>query len=153
MHTIRVQPDPFDPGQEIAAILNGQTQTGGLGCFIGTVRDTAAGRPIRAMTLEHYPAMTTRALATIRDHALARWPLQATTIIHRIGRLVPADPIVIVLATSAHRHAALEATTFLIDWLKTSAPFWKQEEFADGQTAWVAATAADTEAAARWHAT
>ena len=102
------------------------------------------------MTLEHYPGMTERALTRIADQAAARWPLQACTLIHRIGRLLPGDPIVLVLTASPHRQAALDAISFLIDWLKTAAPFWKQEHFADGTASWVAHNETDTQAAARW---
>jgi molybdopterin synthase catalytic subunit len=103
------------------------------------------------MTLEHYPGMTERALASIAEDAQRRWPLLGCTLIHRVGRLLPGAPIVLVLAASPHRLAALDATAFLIDWLKTKAPFWKQEEFTDGQTAWVAANESDTRAADRWN--
>ena len=150
MRTVRVQPEPFDTGREIAALLAGRTDVGGLGCFMGVVRDTAKGRPIDAMTLEHYPGMTERALAAIAAQAHDRWPLLGSTLIHRIGRLRPGEPIVLVLATSAHRQAALDATAFLIDWLKTSAPFWKSEHFHDGATAWVEARAEDEAARSRW---
>lgn len=150
MATIRVQTLPFDTGAEIAALLEGNTDIGGLGCFVGIVRGTAAGRPITAMTLEHYPGMTERALATIAAQAEARWPLLGCTLIHRTGRLLPGDPIVLVLAASPHRQAALDATAFLIDWLKTSAPFWKSEELESGETAWVEARPEDDAAANRW---
>ena len=150
MPTIRVQASPFDPGAEIAALTAGRTDIGGIGCFIGTVRDTAQGQPITAMTLEHYPGMTERALHDIAAQAMARWPLQACTLIHRIGRLIPGDPIVLVLTASPHRQAALDSTAFLIDWLKTGAPFWKQEHLANGADTWVEAQPADTEAATRW---
>ena len=146
MATVRVQAEPFDAGAEIAALLAGRTDVGGLGCFIGTVR----GGETLAMTLEHYPGMTQRALQAIVQQAEARWGLLGCTVIHRHGRLLPGDPIVLVLATSPHRQAALDATAFLIDWLKTRAPFWKQEERADGTAAWVEARAADDKAAARW---
>ncbi len=153
MHTsVRVQPEPFDAGAEIAAILAGRADIGGIGCFVGIVRDTAAGRPIHAMTLEHYPGMTERALATIVAEANSRWPLLGATVIHRTGRLRPGEPIVLVLTASAHRQAALDATAFLIDWLKTRAPFWKQEHFADGETLWVASKAEDEAATAKWAA-
>ena len=152
MPTIRVQPGPFDTGAEITALTAGRTDIGGVGCFIGTVRGTAAGRPIAAMTLEHYPGMTERALTRIATEAESRWPLQGCTVIHRTGRLAPGDPIVLVLAASPHRQAALDATAFLIDWLKTNAPFWKQEHFADGTESWVAHNDADTKAATRWTA-
>lgn len=150
MLTVRVQEADFAPGAEIAALTAGRADIGGIGCFIGTVRDQAGGRAIRSMTLEHYPAMTQRALAAIAEEAMRRWPLHGVTLIHRVGRLVPGDNIVLVLAASAHRQAALDATGFLIDWLKTRAPFWKKEQFADGTEAWVEARATDDAAAARW---
>jgi molybdopterin synthase catalytic subunit len=102
------------------------------------------------MTLEHYPAMTERALAAIADEAARRWPLAGLTVIHRFGRLVPGDRIVFVATASAHRAAALEACAFLIDWLKTDAPFWKCEAFADGSRRWVEAKASDDDARTRW---
>ena len=150
MATIRIQAEPFDPGHEIAALLDGQTGIGGLGCFIGTVRDSAGGRPIRALTLEHYAGMTERALAGIAQSAETRWPLLGCTVIHRVGRLLPGAPIVLVLAASPHRQAALDATAYLIDWLKTEAPFWKSEELESGETLWVEARDSDTAATARW---
>ena len=152
MPTVRVQAKAFDSGAEMAALLAGRTDVGGMGCFIGLVRDSAAGRPIRSMTLEHYPGMTERALAAIAAEAEARWALLGCTVIHRYGRLLPGEPIVLVLAASRHRQAALDATAFLIDWLKTRAPFWKQEELADGGAHWVEARDADDAAAARWEA-
>ncbi len=152
MARVGVQTAAFDLGSEAAALLAGRSDIGGLGCFVGTVRDSAAGRPIAAMTLEHYPGMTERAMAAIAAEAEARWALLGCTLIHRVGRLRPGEPIVLVLAAAAHRAAALEATGFLIDWLKTAAPFWKKESFADGGEAWVAARATDDEAAARWRA-
>lgn len=150
MATVRVQAEPFDAGAEMGLLLAGRTEVGGVGCFVGLVRDHAGGRPIRAMTLEHYPGMTERALARIAAEAEARWPLQGCTVLHRHGRLLPGEPIVLVLAASAHRQAALDATGFLIDWLKTRAPFWKREEFADGATEWVESRQADVAAASRW---
>lgn len=149
MTTVRVQAEPFDAGAELAALLAGRTDVGGVGCFVGTVRDTAGGRRVEAMRLEHYPGMTERALARIAAEAEERWSLLGCTVVHRHGRLLPGDSIVLVLAASAHRQAALDATGFLIDWLKTRAPFWKQEEFADG-AAWVEAREADDAAAVRW---
>jgi molybdopterin synthase catalytic subunit len=150
MATIRVQAEPFDVAAEIAALTAGRADIGGVGCFVGTVRDTAAGRAITAMTLEHYPGMTERAMADIAAEAERRWELLGCTLVHRVGRLLPGEGIVLVLASSAHRAAALEATAFLIDWLKTGAPFWKKEAFADGAEAWVAARAEDAAAAGRW---
>ena len=146
MANVRVQAAPFDAGAEMAALLAGRTDVGGVGCFVGIVR----GGGILAMTLEHYPGMTERALQAIAAEAEGRWQLQGCTVIHRHGRLLPGDPIVLVLATSRHRQAALDATAFLIDWLKTRAPFWKQEERADGTAGWVEARKADDAAAARW---
>lgn len=150
MARVAVQAADFDVGREMAALTAGRTDIGGIGCFVGTVRATAGGRPITAMTLEHYPAMTERAMAAIGAEAEGRWGLLGCTLIHRVGRLRPGEGIVLVLAAAAHRQAALEATAFLIDWLKTSAPFWKKESFADGSEAWVAARAEDDRAAARW---
>ena len=152
MATVRVETEAFDPGAEMAALLAGRTDVGGVGCFVGLVRDSAGGQPIRSMTLEHYPGMTERALAAIAAEAEARWALQGCTVIHRYGRLLPGEPIVLVLTASPHRQAALDATAFLIDWLKTRAPFWKQEELADGGAHWVEARASDDAAAARWEA-
>ncbi len=146
MAEIRVQAEPFDAGVEIARLLAGREDAGGLGCFIGTVR----GGNVRALTLEHYPGMTERALAAIAAEAERRWPLLGCCIVHRIGRLLPGEGIVLVLALSAHRAASLEATTFLIDWLKTGAPFWKQEERADGTVSWVETRESDEAAAAAW---
>ena len=152
MPTVRVQAATFDPGAEMAALLAGRTDVGGIGCFVGLVRNSAGGQPIRSMTLEHYPGMTERTLAAIAAEAEARWALLGCTVVHRYGRLLPGEPIVLVLTASAHRQAALDATTFLIDWLKTRAPFWKQEELADGGAHWVEAREADDAAAARWGA-
>jgi molybdopterin synthase catalytic subunit len=150
MATIRVQQADFDIGAEVAALTSGRTDIGGIGCFVGTVRASAGGRPIAAMTLEHYPGMTERAMARIAEEAARRWSLLGCTLIHRVGRLAPGENIVLVVAVSAHRQAALDATAFLIDWLKTKAPFWKKEIFADGGEAWVAARESDEDAAARW---
>lgn len=155
MATIRVQHEPIDVGAEFAALMSapdGTTRTdiGGIGSFIGTVRGTAKGRPITEMALEHYPGMTERALAAIADEAASRWQLLAATIVHRVGPMAPGETIVLVLAASAHRQDALDATAFLIDWLKTKAPFWKKETFADGTHGWVDARESDEAAAARW---
>jgi molybdopterin synthase catalytic subunit len=147
---IHVGEADFDAGAEIASLTAGRTDIGGISCFIGTVRREAGARPIAAMTLEHYPAMTEPALARIAAEAARRWDLLGCTLIHRVGRLLPGDNIVLVLAASVGREAALEATSFLIDWLKTKAPFWKKESFADGGAAWVAARESDEAAAARW---
>ena len=146
---IAVQPEDFDAGAELA-LLNGES-TGGIASFIGVVRvGQASARRVVALTLEHYPGMTERALAAIAAEAGRRWPLTGCTIIHRIGRLKPGDNIVFTAAASAHREAALAATAFLIDWLKTQAPFWKAEEYEDGAVEWVASRPADEVAAAAW---
>ncbi len=151
---IRVQQAIFDLAAETAALTAGRTDIGGIASFVGLCRDDAGedGR-MAALVLEHYPGMTERAIGRIAAEACGRWPLTGCTIIHRIGRLVPGDPIVLVLTASAHRAAALEACAFLIDWLKTGAPFWKREEFAGGPDRWVAAKDSDDAAAARWSGT
>jgi molybdopterin synthase catalytic subunit len=159
MATIRVQQADFDIGAEFAALGRaaigglGRADIGGYGCFVGTVRETVRGRKITAMTLEHYPAMTEPAMARIAAQAEQRWPLLGCTLIHRVGALLPGENIVLVLAASAHRQAALDATGFLIDWLKTRAPFWKKERFADGEETWVQANETDDLAAEKWGAT
>lgn len=141
--------DPFDPATEIAAFAAGRTDVGGIATFVGRVRDRAGEVRIRAMTLEHYPGMTERKLAEIEEEARRRWPLLDCLVVHRYGRMEPGEPIVLVATASAHRAAALEACTFLIDWLKTKAPFWKLEE-TDRGARWVEAKASDDAAAARW---
>jgi molybdopterin synthase catalytic subunit len=146
---IRVQEGPFDVGVELAALSAGRTDIGALASFVGLVRDHAGEQAIDAMTLEHYPGMTERKLAEIAAQAHARWPLQASLIVHRFGRMLPGEPIVLVATASQHRAAALDSCAFLIDWLKTQAPFWKLEEGADSAR-WVDARAADEDTAARW---
>ena len=147
--TIRVQREDFDVGAELDALSRGKTAIGGITSFVGLVRDIAGGRPITAMTLEHYPAMTERELRAIADEARRRWPLDAVLIIHRFGRLAPGERIVLVATASAHREAAFQSCHFLIDWLKTKAPFWKLEETPEGAR-WVDAEASDQTAAKRW---
>ena len=147
--TIRVQREDFDLGAELAALTRGKTGIGGLASFVGLVRDVAGSERIEAMTLEHYPGMTERQLAEIEAEARRRWPLDAVLIIHRFGRLLPGEQIVLVAAASAHRQAAFESCQFLIDWLKTKAPFWKLEETPEGAR-WVDAQASDDAAARRW---
>jgi molybdopterin synthase catalytic subunit len=144
-----VSHEDFDVGAQTAALLASSPGAGGLASFVGIVRSDAA-RPILALTLEHYPGMTERALSDIAERAQERFGLLGCTIIHRYGKLLPGEQIVLVLAAAAHRAAALEACAFLIDWLKTAAPFWKKEHFADGMERWVEARAADDAAAARW---
>lgn len=146
---IRVQEESFDVGAELAALTAGRTDVGAVASFVGLVRDIADDERIGAMTLEHYPGMTEKQLAEIEAEAHRRWPLQASLIVHRVGRMQPGEPIVLVATASAHRAAALEACAFLIDWLKTKAPFWKLEE-AGGEARWVAARDQDDAAAARW---
>jgi len=149
---IRVQREPFDVGAEIARLTAGNHAIGGVASFVGLVRDMPAadGSRLAAMTLEHYPGMTERQLERIEAEARARWPLEASLIVHRYGRMEPGEGIVLVVTASAHRQAAFESCQFLMDWLKTRAPFWKLEETASG-TAWVAAREQDDAAAARWH--
>jgi molybdopterin synthase catalytic subunit len=147
---IKVQREDFDVGAELAALTAGRTDVGGVASFVGLVRDLAGGAEVGAMTLEHYPGMTEKKLAEIEAEAQRRWPLQATLIVHRYGRLEPGDRIVLVATASPHRQAALEACAFLIDWLKTKAPFWKLEETAAGPQ-WVEAHDSDDDAAARWN--
>jgi len=146
---IRVQQEDFDVGAEIAALSAGNHAVGGVAVFVGLVRDTADEEAIGAMTLDHYPGMTERMLSRIEIEAKDRWPLEATLIIHRHGRLEPGERIVLVATASAHRQAAFEACEFLVDWLKTKAPFWKLEEKSSGAE-WVTAKASDDKAAARW---
>lgn len=147
MARVVIQEAPFDLTAESAALTNGRTDTGGVASFIGICR---ADDGLSAMALEHYPGMTERAIAKIAAEAESRWPLTGCTVIHRVGSLQPGEPIVLVLTASAHRVAALESCAFLIDWLKTRAPFWKREVFADGRERWVDAKAEDDAIAARW---
>lgn len=145
---IRVQYEDFDVGVELDALTRGRHDIGGLVSFVGLVREMAPGAG-GAMTLEHYAGMTEKQLAAIEAEALARWPIAASLIIHRHGRLQPGDRIVLVATASPHRAAAFAACQFLIDWLKTKAPFWKLEEDASGAR-WVEAQGSDDAAAARW---
>ena len=147
---IRVQLQPFDVGAEYAAIKSRRKDVGGFALFVGSVRDVSGGDEVSAMTLEHYPGMTEAALAEIEAEARGRWPLQDALIIHRHGKLLPGEDIVLVITASAHREAAFQACEFLMDWLKTKAPFWKLEEGKTGAR-WVEAKASDDVATARWH--
>ena len=146
---IRVQSEDFDVSGEVRALTAGRTDVGAIVTFTGTVRGLASGKPISSMMLEHYPGMTEAELARVEAEAVARWPLQASLIVHRIGALLPGDNIVLVVTASPHRHAAFEAAEFLMDYLKTRAPFWKRELRASGEH-WVEARGSDDEAAARW---
>lgn len=152
---IRVQERDFDVSAEIEALTGGHTGIGGLAVFIGLVRDfveAGEGRGtagIATMTLEHYPGMTEKMLARIEAEAKSRWDLEATLIVHRVGTLKPGDNIVLVACAAAHREDALQACSFLIDWLKTKAPFWKKEDAGEGER-WVRAKASDDVFARRW---
>jgi len=146
---VRIQRDDFDIQAEISRISAGRADIGAVVTFTGLCRDEA-GR-LSALELEHYPGMAEAEISRIVDEAIARWPLQALTVIHRHGRLAPGENIVLVVAASAHRQAAFEAANFMMDYLKSRAPFWKKEHHADGTAGgWVDAKEADDEAAARW---
>jgi len=147
--TIRIQQADFDVAQEIAALSKGHTDIGAVVSFSGICRGSEQGEPIAALTLEHYPGMAEAEIGRHADEALSRWPLQGLTIIHRFGRIAPGENIVLVVTASSHRQAAFEAAEFLMDYLKTSAPFWKREESQKG-TSWVEARDHDDDAAARW---
>jgi molybdopterin synthase catalytic subunit len=146
---IRVQEEDFNVGEELARLCDGKPQLGAVACFVGLVREMTDGDAIASMTLEHYPEMTEKQLQQIVAQARERWPLEDCLVIHRYGRLEPGDRIVLVVATSSHRDAAFDACRFVIDWLKTSAPFWKQEERSEGAR-WVEQREGDREAARRW---
>jgi molybdopterin synthase catalytic subunit len=148
--SVSLQSEAFDIAAEVRGMTAGRTDVGAVVTFTGTVRGEAKGLPITEMLLEHYPGMTERELERVEALARARWPLQGTRIIHRIGALKPGDDIVLVVTSSAHRKAAFEAAEFLMDYLKTSAPFWKKEMDADGVGTWVDAREADDAAAKRW---
>ena len=148
---IRVQREDFDLGAELERLAAGNPRIGGVASFIGLVRDLGGDDHVSALSLEHYPGMTEKKLAEIETEAHRRWPLDAVLIIHRYGRLVPGDRIVLVATASPHREAALAACQFLIDWLKTDAPFWKSEETPAGER-WVASRAEDEAAKRRWAA-
>lgn len=145
MKRVSVGPEDFDPGRELDAL--GGLGSGGVAGFIGHVRGDGG---LSALTLEHYPAMTEASLDALAIEAALRWSLDGVVLIHRVGRLEPGDRIVFVGTAARHRAAALEACAFLIDRLKTDAPFWKKESFTDGRETWVDARASDDEAAARW---
>ena len=146
---VRVQTADFDVGAEIAALRAGDPAVGAVAAFVGTVRDVNEGTGVVSMTLEHYPGMTERSLEAICAEARKRWWLLDTLVVHRVGPLGPADQIVLVAVTSAHRGEAFAACAFIMDWLKTDAPFWKKEVTPEGER-WVEARASDEEAAARW---
>ncbi|TAK70913.1 MAG: molybdopterin synthase catalytic subunit MoaE [Betaproteobacteria bacterium] len=147
---VRVQREDFDIGAEIAAFCRDNSGIGAVASFIGLVRDVNEGDAVAGMTLEHYPGMTEKALAGIVDEAKRRWDIVDALVIHRVGELKPLDQIVLVAVTGAHRGAAFAACEFIMDYLKTQAPFWKKEQTAQGAR-WVEARASDDQAAERWN--
>ena len=147
--SVRVQTEDFDIGAEIAQLRKGNAKIGAIASFIGLVRDMNEGDDVSTMTLEHYPGMTENALEDIVAQAKSRWELYDALVVHRVGRLLPLDQIVLVVVTSAHRGDAFSACEFLMDYLKTQAPFWKKEDTAKGAR-WVDARESDDAAAARW---
>jgi molybdopterin synthase catalytic subunit len=147
--TIRIQEADFDVAQEISALTKGRTDIGAVVSFSGICRGSENDEPIAALTLEHYPDMAEAEIARHAETALSRWPLTGVSVIHRVGRIVPGENIVLVVTASAHRQAAFQAAEFLMDYLKANAPFWKREESAAG-TSWVEARHHDDDAAARW---
>ncbi|MFN3657434.1 MAG: molybdenum cofactor biosynthesis protein MoaE [Pseudolabrys sp.] len=149
--TVRIQREPFDAAAEAAKLTRGRTDVGAVVSFTGICRGAEAGEPITALTLEHYPGMAEAEIERHVAEALARWPLLGVTVVHRHGRIVPGEDIVLVVTASSHREAAFAAAEFLMDFLKTRAPFWKQVEAA-GATSWVESKAADDAAAERWSA-
>ncbi len=149
MPTVRVQEADFDAGRELDALARGRKDVGAVASFVGLVRDANDGHAIGGMTLEHYPGMTEKSLAAIVDEAHGRWDLIDSVVIHRVGRLEPGERIVLVAVASAHRGEAFAACEFIMDYLKTRAPFWKREETADGAR-WVDARESDDTAADRW---
>ena len=149
--TVRIQNEDFDVGREIASLRAANPQVGAVASFVGVVRDVNDGSSVATMTLEHYPGMTEKAIGKIIDEARGRWQIYDSLVIHRIGTLAPLDQIVLVAVTSAHRGDALAACEFIMDYLKTQAPFWKKEKTPDGAR-WVEARASDDQAAERWRA-
>jgi molybdopterin synthase catalytic subunit len=147
--TIRIQPGDFDIAHEIAALTASRTDIGAVVTFSGICRGPEGGDATTALTLEHYPGMAEAEIARHADEAMTRWPLTGLTIVHRVGRILPGENIMVVLTASAHRQAAFQAAEFLMDYLKAHAPFWKREETADG-AGWIAAKTDDDDAAARW---
>ncbi|MDG4717493.1 MULTISPECIES: molybdopterin synthase catalytic subunit MoaE [Thalassospira] len=150
MSRVSVQQADFDPGAELSALTDGRADIGAAVSFVGLVRDIHGGDQVSALTLDHYPGMTERELEKIAGEAESRWPLDAIRIVHRFGRMLPGERIVLVIVLSAHRRAAFEACDFIMDFLKTRAPFWKREETPDGDDKWVEAKASDDADAHRW---
>ncbi len=149
MPTIRVQVQDFDLGAEVNALRADNAKIGAIAAFVGLVRDINDGSGVSTLTLEHYPAMTEKALAGIVDQARARWDVIDATLIHRVGELKPTDQIVLVIVASGHRGDAFEACAFIMDYLKTQAPFWKKESTPQGER-WVEARHSDDVALSRW---
>jgi molybdopterin synthase catalytic subunit len=148
--SVRVQQEDFDLGAEVRRLAAGRTDIGAIVTFTGVMRGDNGGHAVAGMTLEHYPGMTEPELVRVEAEACERWPLQASLIVHRIGALKPGDNIVLVVTASAHRQAAFAAAEFLMDYLKTRAPFWKKESRTDGSQRWVEAREGDEQAADRW---
>jgi len=148
--SIRIQEKDFDVSAEIGALRKGDPRVGAVVTFLGTVRDMNDGSQVKGMTLEHYPGMTEKALQEILDQASTRWDLYKTLVIHRVGPLLPEDQIVLVVVTSAHRGEAFAACEFIMDYLKTAAPFWKKEDTPEGAR-WVDARVTDNAAMERWN--
>jgi molybdopterin synthase catalytic subunit len=151
--TVRLQREPFDAAAEAATLTRGRADVGAVVTFTGICRGAEDGAPIAALTLEHYPGMAEAEIERHVEEAKTRWPLAGVTVIHRHGRIAPGEDIVLVVTASAHRQAAFAAAEFLMDYLKTRAPFWKQVERAGGKAGtkiWVDANSADDAAAARW---
>jgi molybdopterin synthase catalytic subunit len=146
---VRIQTEDFDAGAEIAALRRGNPKVGAVASFIGVCRDANDGDAVSTMTLEHYPGMTERELEKIVDEARRRWDVIDVLVVHRVGELRPTDQIVLVVVTGAHRGEAFAACEFIMDYLKTQAPFWKKEQTPQGGR-WVEARASDNEAAGRW---
>jgi molybdopterin synthase catalytic subunit len=146
---VRIQHEDFDVGREIARLRAGNPEIGAIASFVGVVRDVNDGESVAELTLEHYPGMTEKALEQIIEDARGRWEVIDVLVIHRIGTMKPTDQIVLVVVTSAHRGAAFAACEFLMDYLKTRAPFWKKERTPEGNR-WVDARTSDAAAAARW---
>lgn len=149
--SVCVQTEPFDLGQEYNQFLVGDRSAGAVASFVGRVRETNDDQSINQLELEHYPGMTEKVMREVILDAQGRWPLLGARVIHRVGALAPGDNIVLVLTSSAHRHAALDACAFIMDHLKTRATFWKKEQTPEGQR-WVKGRDSDQEAQARWHA-
>ncbi|MCU7890667.1 MAG: molybdopterin synthase catalytic subunit MoaE [Candidatus Thiodiazotropha sp. (ex Ustalcina ferruginea)] len=151
MNSIRVQVEPFDPNHEVDLLRDNDPSIGAVVTFIGLMRDINEGDKVSRLFLEHYPGMTERALQEIVDEANSRWELQHCRVVHRVGDLRPTDPIVLVAVASLHRKEAFMACEFIIDYLKTKAPFWKKESTPDGER-WVDARESDDKASLHWHA-